>query len=102
MILAHGDGASAVRSASDYLGNPMYGVIAEHGPAVAAVAFLAFGVLVVRRSQGGKYARFARLFNRYELLLPVHRLLFWLLSVAGVIHVGLVLGMSLASIRWHI
>ena len=46
----------------------------------------------MRRSQGGKYARFVRLFDRYELLLPVHRLLFWLLSVAGVIHVGLVLG----------
>ena len=91
-ILAHVEEVPAVEPASDYIGNPMYGVIAEHAPALVAVLVLDLFAFVVARSARRDESRFAAVDARYRALTPVLRLLFWLLAVAAVVHAGLVFG----------
>ena len=91
-ILAHVEEVPAVEPASDYIGNPMYGVIAEHAPALVAVLVVGLFAFVVARSARRDESRFAAVDARYRALTPVLRLLFWLLAVAAVVHAGLVFG----------
>ena len=92
-VVAHGeDAAPVVRGVRDYIGNPMYGVIAEHVAALVAVALGALAVWLIVRSVRKGGTRLESYVAGYEALAPVHRFFFWLVGVAGAVHLGLVFG----------
>ncbi len=91
-ILAFGESAPAARGVADYIGNPMYRVISEHRPALAAVMLAVVVAWLVRRSVRKGGTRFATYVDGYRELGVVHQFWFWLMAVAGTIHLGLVFG----------
>ena len=92
-VVAHGEeAATTVRSVGDYIGNPMYGVIPEHRAALVAIVIAAAGLWFLRRSARTGGRRSSKYVAEYQALAPMHRLLFWLISAAGIVHVGLVFG----------
>lgn len=94
--LAHAEEPVAVRGAGDYVGSPMYGVIAEHeGVFVFAFLFLLIGALVPRLAN--RSARARRVLSAYRLLDSPDRLLVWLVGLSTAIHAGLVFGHELGA-----
>lgn len=90
-ILLHAD-EPTLRSAGDYIGSPMYQVINEHQFAfIVALALLA-GAWVVRKFADRGNAWSCRLVGPYDTLNTVNRFLFWMLLVAGTIHIALLPG----------
>jgi hypothetical protein len=86
-LLAHGD-ELLQRGNDDYIGSPMYSILAEHEFAILAVfGLFAFGWLI-RRSER---ERFARWVNSYRALGVLDRTLFWLLGITATVHGALVL-----------
>ena len=94
-LFAHGE-EIIQRGGNDYLGSPMYSVIAEHGAAIAAVLALVVGAWIVRRMAPSRQ-RFGRWLDRYRTLGVLDRMLFWLLALSGAVHAGLVLGHELSG-----
>jgi len=90
-ILAHAD-EPTLRSAGDYVGSPMYAVISEHQFAFFVTLGLLLSAWVVRRlaNRGNPWA--SRLVGPYDTLQSVDRFLFWLLLIAGAIHIALLPG----------
>ena len=91
-IPAYADSTPTARGVADYIGNPMYRVISEHGPALAAVVVAVGVAWLVRRSARNGGSRSAAYVGGYRELPAAHRFLFWLIAVAGTIHLGLVFG----------
>ncbi len=81
-----------VRSADDYLGSPMYSVIQEHQIAVVAVVLLLVATWVIHRRQRGENTRIGKILTRYERLNTEQRFLYWMVLLAGTIHIGLIPG----------
>ncbi len=93
-VLLHAEDLSG-RSAAHYVGSPMYEVIAEHQPALLAVAlFAAMSWLAGRLARRGNRLA-GRLAWRYAHLDTRERFLFWVTAMAGAVHTGLVLGHEL-------
>lgn len=90
-VLAHAD-QPTLRSAGDYVGSPMYAVINEHQAAFFAAIALLAAALVTRRlaRRGNSWA--SRFIGSYHALTTVERFLFWMLVVAGTIHIALLPG----------
>ena len=81
---------ATARTASDYLGSPMYTVLAEHRFALGALfLFLATVVALMMRARRG---RPSGLLSRYRRLDLGDRVVWWGLTISGVIHSGLVFG----------
>lgn len=71
-------------------GSPLYDVLPTHGFGVLLVLVLPVTAWWVRRRAGRTGRWEGRLLDRYRGLPPTHRLLFWLLTVSAVVHLGLV------------
>lgn len=91
-IAFHGADAVPSRGLADYVGSPMYDVIPEHWPAVAAIVALFVGAWLVQRDarRGRPWA--TPFVADYRKLPLIHRFLVWLLLITGSAHLGLVLG----------
>lgn len=89
-LLAHGE-ELLQRTDGDYVGSPMYSVLAEHFVAIFAVAALVIGAWIVRRRAPSR-EQFAKWIDQYRSLDVLKRLLFWLLAISVAVHAGLVLG----------
>ncbi|MCH7584752.1 MAG: hypothetical protein IH941_06290 [Acidobacteria bacterium] len=89
-LFAHGE-EIIQRGGGDYLGSPMYSVIAEHSAAILAVFTVVVGAWIVRRLAPSR-DRFARWLDSYRALGVLDRMLFWLLATSGAVHAGLALG----------
>jgi hypothetical protein len=79
-----------VRGAGEYIGSPLYAVFPEHIIAIFAVALLPLLALLVRFFAGRGVERAVSIRTRYRALAPTLRLTFWLLAVAGTIHLAVV------------
>jgi len=88
---AHGsDVTPVVRGAGEYIGSPMYEFLPEHAIAVFAIVLLPLLAFLVRSLANRGMERAVRLRARYRALVATHRLAFWLLALAGVVHLALV------------
>ncbi|MBT8217468.1 MAG: hypothetical protein HKN74_05255 [Acidimicrobiia bacterium] len=76
----------------EYVGSPLYYVIAEHEAGVAAAVLLVAGAWWLRRRARRGSTRAGVTLNAYRSLSPLHRLLAWMLLLSSAIHAGLVLG----------
>ena len=90
-IAFHQDGGAAVRTVGDYIGNPMYAVLSQHEFVLLALSLLGVSALVVRML-GERRTILKGLRGHYRALSSVDRFLWWLLVVAGTVHIGLVVG----------
>jgi hypothetical protein len=91
-LVFHGESTVPARGLNDYVGSPMYEVIAEH-----QLAYLAVGVVLLGAWAMGRMActgtPWAESFvSGYRRLPLVHRFVAWMLVLAGAIHVFLVFG----------
>lgn len=87
--LAHGSEVTpVVRGAGEYVGSPLYAVFPEHVVAIFAVALLPIAALLVRyfADRGTESAVALRTFYRTHA--PTLQLAFWLLTMAGAIHLA--------------
>lgn len=89
----HGeDAVPAARGVGDYIGSPMYSVIPEHGPVLFAIGLLAAVAWTVFRCARRGWPWALRYVSPYRRLRSIDRFLFWLLVVAGTVHLGLLPG----------
>jgi len=88
-LLAHGE-ELLQRADGDYIGSPMYSVLAEHVVAIFAVVALVVGARMVRRLAPSR-ERFARWLGAYRALDLLERLLLWLLAISSAVHAALIL-----------
>jgi hypothetical protein len=87
-LLAHGE-ELLQRADGDYIGSPMYSVLAEHVVAIFAVVALVIGAWIVRRLAPSR-ERFAKWIDQYRSLDVLERMLFWLLAISGAVHAALI------------
>ena len=87
--LLHGD-APPVRAVGDYIGSPMYTIIAEHGFAVSVVVLTGLVLVVSKRFSRGATPWPQALWSPYAGITSLERLVFWLMATVGLIHVALI------------